>query len=101
MPLHRARHALALRPPEKRRPDGKFFSGDGGDEEMVAHAKDGKWLYLFRPQVIPDVACISAPNSESLIRPGTLVPEKLVNMKTHDYRLEPNMFFTVDARAGS
>lgn len=79
-------------------PDGKFFSGDGGDEEMVAHAKDGKWLYLFRPQVIPDVAGISAPNSESLIHPGTLVPEKLVNMKTHDYRLEPNMFFTVDGK---
>ena len=79
-------------------PDGKTFSGDGGDEEMVAHAKDGKWLYLFRPKAIPDVAGISAPNSESLIHPGTLVPEKLVNMKTHDYRLEPNMFFTRDGK---
>lgn len=79
-------------------PDGKLFSGDGGDEEMVAHAKDGKWLYLFRPQAIPDVAGISAPNSESLVHPGTLVPEKLVNMQAHDYRLEPNMFFTVDGK---
>ena len=27
--------------------DGALFSGDGGDSEMVAHAPDGKWLYLF------------------------------------------------------
>jgi oligogalacturonide lyase len=79
-------------------PDGKLFSGDGGDAEMVAHAPDGKWLYLFRPQTIPDVAGISAPNSAALIHAGTLVPEKLVNMKTHDYRLEPNMFFTRDGK---
>jgi len=79
-------------------PDGKSFSGDGGDSEMVAHAKDGKWLYLFRPRAIPDVAGISAPNSEQLIHSGVLVPEKLVNMKTHDYRLEPNMFFTRDGK---
>jgi oligogalacturonide lyase len=79
-------------------PDGKLFSGDGGDAEMVAHAPDGKWLYLFRPKTIPDVAGISAPNSEALIHAGTLVPEKLVNMKTHDYRLEPNMFFTRDGK---
>ena len=79
-------------------PDGRVFSGDGGDEEMVAHARDGKWLYLFRPQAIPDVAGISAPNSQALIHPGTLAPEKLVNMKTHDYRLEPNMFFTTDGK---
>ena len=65
---------------------------------MVAHAKDGKWLYLFRPRPIPDVAGISAPNSAALIHPGTLVPERLVNMKTHDYRLEPNMFFTRDGK---
>ncbi|MEP6850147.1 MAG: oligogalacturonate lyase family protein, partial [Acidobacteriota bacterium] len=41
--------------------DGSFFSGDGGDSEMVAHAKDGKWLYLFRPELIPDVAGIKNP----------------------------------------
>ena len=37
-------------------PDGKLFAGDGGDSEMVAHAPDGKWLYLMRPRAIPDVA---------------------------------------------
>jgi oligogalacturonide lyase len=79
-------------------PDGKFFAGDGGDEEMVAHAKDGKWLYLLYPQAIPDVAGISAPNSESLVHPGTLRAERLVDMRKHDYRLEPNVHFTPDGR---
>src|SRR5262245_51706220 len=79
-------------------PDGKLFAGDGGDEEMVAHAKDGKWLYLFRPKHIPDVAGISAPNAADLIHPGTLEAERLVDMRKHDYRLEPNVFFTRDGK---
>jgi oligogalacturonide lyase len=79
-------------------PDGKFFAGDGGDEEMVAHAKDGKWLYRFTPRTIPDVAGISAPNAEHLVHPGTLVAEKLVDMRKHDYRLEPNLHFTPDGK---
>lgn len=77
-------------------PDGKFFIGDGGDSEMVAHAPDGKWLYLFHPTPIPDVAELSAPNPESLIHPGVLRPTRLVNMKNHDYRLEPNAMLTPD-----
>jgi oligogalacturonide lyase len=79
-------------------PDGKQFAGDGGDEEMVAHAKNGKWLYLFTPQAIPDVAGISAPNAADLVHPGTLLAERLVDMKTHDYRLEPNIIFTRDGK---
>ena len=79
-------------------PDGKLFAGDGGDAEMVAHARDGKWIYLFRPEVIPDVAGIHAPGSETLIQPGVLDTERLVNMQGHDYRLEPNVNFTPDAK---
>lgn len=79
-------------------PDGSMFAGDGGDEEMVAKAKDGKWLYLFRPQRIPDVAGISAPDAEHLVRPGTLQAERLVDMRAHDYRLEPNVQFTPDGK---
>lgn len=79
-------------------PDGKRFSGDGGDSEMVAHAPDGKYLYLFTPTAIPDVADIHAANAETLIVPGTLEVEKLVDMRKHDYRLEPNMTFTPDAK---
>jgi oligogalacturonide lyase len=36
-------------------PDGKLFAGEGGDSEMVARAPDGKWIYLFRPERVPDV----------------------------------------------
>jgi oligogalacturonide lyase len=79
-------------------PDGTLFAGDGGDSEMVAHAKDGKWLYLFRPQTIPDVAGIKAPNSGTLIRPGYFQAERLVDLSKHDYRLEPNIHFTPDQK---
>jgi len=79
-------------------PDGSMFAGDGGDNEMVAHAPDGKWIYLFRPRGIPDVAGIKAPNSEGLIHPGRFVAERLVNMSAHDYKLEPNVTFTPDQK---
>ncbi|MBB6095475.1 oligogalacturonide lyase [Povalibacter uvarum] len=79
-------------------PDGTFFAGDGGDEEMVAKAKDGKWLYLLYPEPIKDVAGISAPDAEHLVRPGKLRAEKLVDMRAHDYRLEPNVIFTPDGK---
>jgi oligogalacturonide lyase len=61
--------------------DGKLFCGDGGDPGQVAFAKDGMWIYLFRPQ--PD---------------GTLKWERLVNMKKHNYKLEPNVTFTPDMK---
>lgn len=79
-------------------PDQKRFSGDGGDREMVAHAPDGKYLYLFTPRDIPDVAGIHAPGADALIRPGTLNSERLVDLSRHDYRLEPNARFTPDGK---
>jgi len=79
-------------------PDGTLFAGDGGDNEMVAHAPDGKWIYLFQPQPIPDVAGISAPNSNSLIKTGYFQSERLVNMSKHNYILEPNVSFTPDMK---
>lgn len=78
--------------------DGRLFAGDGGDAEMVARARDGKWIYLFRPEAIPDVAGLHAANASELIRPGILRAEKLVNLSTHDYRFEPNISFTPDDR---
>ena len=77
--------------------DGKLFAGDGGDSEMVAFAKDGKWLYLFRPDIIEDLG-VSAPNAADLVRPGVLRAQKLVNMARHDYRTEPNLQFTPDGK---
>ena len=79
-------------------PDGTLFAGDGGDNEMVAHAKDGKWIYLLTPQRIPDVAGIKNPDSAHLIDPGFFQSERLVNMAKHDYRLEPNVTFTPDQK---
>jgi oligogalacturonide lyase len=79
-------------------PDGRLFAGDGGDEEMVAHAKDGKWIYLFRPEGIPEMIGIKSPNADDLVHPGTFKSERLVNMSKHDYRLEPNVTFTPDMK---
>jgi len=79
-------------------PDGKLFAGDGGDHEMVAHAENGKWIYLFRPERIPDVAGIKNPSSADLIDPGFFRAERLVNMSRHDYRLEPNVTFSPDMK---
>ena len=78
--------------------DGTLFAGDGGDSEMVAHAKDAQWIYVFLPEVIPDVAGIKNPHSENLIRPGFFKAERLVNMSKHNYELEPNVSFTPDGK---
>jgi oligogalacturonide lyase len=78
--------------------DGTLFAGDGGDSEMVARAPDGKWIYVFRPERVPDVAGIKAANSDSLIDTGYFQAERLVNTSKHDYRLEPNVTFTPDMK---
>lgn len=74
--------------------DGKLFCGDGGDERQVAHATDGKWIYLFRPERIAN----RGVEDPALIATGVLHSERLVNMSKHDYRLEPNVSFTPDAK---
>jgi oligogalacturonide lyase len=78
--------------------DDKLFSSDGGDNEMAAHAPDGKYIQLLRPRDIPDVAGISAANADKLIKPGVLDPERLVNLNSHNYRSEPNASFTPDGK---
>jgi oligogalacturonide lyase len=79
-------------------PDGTLFAGDGGDSEMVARAPDGKWIYLFRPKRVPDVAGTKTANSDNLIDTGFFKAERLVNMSKHDYRLEPNVTFSPDMK---
>lgn len=61
-------------------PDQKLFCGDGGDPGQVAKAKDGQWIYLF----IPD-----GDRFKSV---------KLVNMRHHNYKLEPNVHFSPDGK---
>ena len=43
-------------------------------------AQDGMWIYLFRPEG------------------DRLTSERLVNMKHHDYTLEPNVHFSPDGK---
>jgi oligogalacturonide lyase len=61
-------------------PDQKWFAGDGGDPGQVAKAKDGEWIYLFKPEG------------------DHFVSTKLVNMKHHQYKLEPNVHFSPDGK---
>jgi oligogalacturonide lyase len=60
--------------------DQKMFCGDGGNEGQVAKAKDGMWIYLFKPTG------------------DKFLSEKLVNMKHHNYSLEPNVHFSPDEK---
>ena len=78
-------------------PDQTLFSGDGGDDQMVAHAEDGKWLYLFRPELIADKSD-NHIDTQNLIQPGVFRSEKLVNMGKHNYALEPNAMFSPDMK---
>ncbi len=61
-------------------PDEKLYCGDGGDAGQVAKAKDGRWIYLFRPEG------------------DHFVSERLVNMKDQYYKLEPNVHFSPDGK---
>jgi oligogalacturonide lyase len=74
--------------------DGTLFCGDGGDHGQVAHAKNGQWIYLFRPELVKSQGI----NEPGMAQPGVLRAEKLVNMAKHNYRLEPNVSFTPDAK---
>lgn len=60
--------------------DETLFAGDGGDPGAVAKAPDGQWIYLFTPNG------------------NKFDAEKLVNMKRHQYRLEPNVHFSPDGK---
>ncbi len=75
--------------------DGKLMCGDGGDSGQVARAKNGQWIYLFRPEAIVFQGEMNEPG---FVQPGVLRAEKLVNMSKHNYRMEPNVSFTPDQK---
>ena len=60
--------------------DESLFCGDGGDPGQVARAQDGRWVYLFKP------------NGDHFDA------TRLVNMKHHNYKLEPNVHFSPDGK---
>lgn len=74
--------------------DGKLFCGDGGDPGQVAKAPDGRWIYLFRAELLENRGI----DDKSFVQPGVFRAEKLVNMSKHQYRLEPNVSFTPDEK---
>ena len=77
-------------------PDGTLVAGDGGGPSSVAAPGNGQWIYLFRPELVPDRTADALPTAKDLIQPGVLRAEKLVNLARHDYSLEPNVTFTPD-----
>ena len=79
-------------------PDGKLFAGDGGGPNSVAAPGNGQWIYLFRPEMVPDRTDGQLPNAKELVRPGLFRAERLVNLSKHDYSLEPNVTFTPDMK---
>lgn len=74
--------------------DGSMIAGDGGDPGQVAKAKDGQWIYLFKPELLPN----RGTDDPTFIKPGILRSQRLVNMAKHNYRLEPNVSFTPDQK---
>ncbi len=60
--------------------DEKRLAGDGGSKTSVAHSPEGQWIYLFDYDG------------------QRLKSTRLVNMKNHDYKLEPNIHFSPDQR---
>lgn len=75
--------------------DASLFCGDGGDPGQVARAADGEWIELFHPEWRKNDGGIDSP---AFIRPGVFHSEHLVNMKHHNYRLEPNVRFSPDSK---
>lgn len=79
-------------------PDGTLFAGDGGGPDSVAAPGNGQWIFLFRPEMVPDRTDGVLPNAKDLVKPGYFKAEKLVNLAKHNYRLEPNVTFTPDQK---
>ncbi len=69
------------------------FAGDGADPGQSAAAPDGEWIELFHPEAITAEGELNDP---TFWQPGVFHTEHLVNMKLHNYRMEPNVRFSPD-----
>ena len=90
-----ARRWHALRPDQgsyhfSSSPDGRTFSGDGGN--------DGKYISLFHPRPDDSPRARTTLDGDRLIATGTLETERLADLSRHDYTLEPNQHFTPDGK---
>jgi oligogalacturonide lyase len=77
--------------------DGTLFAGDGGDSGQVAHAQNGRWLYLFHPGAV-NLYGEKQDEQQDLVHAGVFTSEKLVNMAKQEYSLEPNVNFSPDGK---
>ena len=71
-------------------PDGRYFSGDGGN--------DGKYISLFHPRPDENDRARDTLDGERLIATGTLETQRIADLSAHDYTLEPNQHFTPDGK---
>ncbi|MES2157217.1 MAG: oligogalacturonate lyase family protein [Pseudomonadota bacterium] len=90
-----ARRWYALRPGQgsyhfSSSPDGRYFSGDGGN--------DGKYISLFHPRPDENDRARDTLDGERLIATGTLETQRIADLSSHDYTLEPNQHFTPDGK---
>lgn len=84
-----------------------LFAGDGGGPDSVAHRTplpdrrplsppgNGQWIYLFRPR---SGESETRQVENETVKIGKLDVEQLVDLSSHNYRLEPNVTFTPDGR---
>ncbi len=68
-------------------PDGTMFAGDGNTPNP--------WIFLHHPRLARNMA-EGVYDASTLIQPGSIESERLVNMSAHQYALEPNPMFTPD-----
>lgn len=66
-----------------------LFVGDGADRSQVARAPDSSAIILYRTQ-----AAKTTEPASGLIEAPVIKTEKLVDLRGHDYRLEPNARLT-------
>jgi len=63
-------------------------------ERLRVELGERAYEILVGPRLIENAGV----EDKTLIRPGVLEPERLVNMSKHQYRLEPNVNFTPDQK---
>lgn len=66
------------------------FVGDGGDENQVARAKNGTYIFLYRLE--------NMSKGVDTNRQKTVVTERLVDMRGYSYKLEPNVRLSSDEK---
>lgn len=71
--------------------DETFLAGDGGSKTSVAHSDKDQWIYRYDYQHLNPGAVAPLPSD-------SLRTTKLVNMKNHDYSLEPNVHVSPDQK---